>query len=160
MNEVNESERNGLGPSDLNVQESAPPHSPRYYPLEADEAGKERISTDPLINREHLGTLQELMLLRASDEEKTRVYRGTLDKEARSIVDDLLDTAINELGVEDATVVGIINAMITRMLDIRVAFRKGRVDKVTVYTLPPEKELRAAVARLDFGIGRFRQRRS
>jgi hypothetical protein len=93
----------------------------RYLPIEADSERRQKIEADSTIDPDHLGTLSELKLLLASEEEKTRVFCGTLDREGRAILDDLLEVAISEIEVEHATVVGIVNVMILRMLDIRVA---------------------------------------
>jgi hypothetical protein len=91
---------------------------PRYLPVEADSERRRKIEADAMIDPEHLGTLSELKLLLTSDQEKTRVFCGTLGQEARVILNDLLATAIGEIEVEHATVVGIVNVMIVRMLDI------------------------------------------
>ena len=96
---------------------------PRYLPIEADSERRRKIEADPTINPDHLGTLGGLKLLLTSDEEKNRVVRGSLGPEARAILDDLLEVAIEEIEVEHATVVGIVNVMILRMLDICVALQ-------------------------------------
>jgi hypothetical protein len=95
----------------------------RSYPLEADGAGRQRIESDRSINPEHLCTLAALTLLRTSEEEKLRVYCGSLDPEAAQLLDDLLDTAFAELSVKDATVLGIVNVLIECALDIHAHAR-------------------------------------
>jgi hypothetical protein len=66
--------------------------------------------------------------LRDSEEEKDRVFCSTLDQESGYILDDLLQTAIEEMEIEHATVVGIVNVMILRVLDIIVALRRGELE--------------------------------
>jgi hypothetical protein len=46
--------------------------SQRYLPIEADSALRRKIEADPTIDPDHLGTLRDLKLLLASDEEKAR----------------------------------------------------------------------------------------
>jgi hypothetical protein len=103
---------------------------PRYLPIEADSERRRKIEADSTINPDHLGTLGELRLLLTSDEEKTRVFCGCLDQEARAILDDLLEVAIEEIEVEHATVVGIVNVLLLRMLDIRGALRIGELGRL------------------------------
>jgi hypothetical protein len=61
--------------------------------------------------------------MKGSDAEKMRVYPSGLDQEQQVILDDLLEVAIREIEVEHATVVGVVNVLILRMLDIRGALR-------------------------------------
>lgn len=103
--------------NDPEVQKDLPPPA-RYLPIEADEARRQLIAADSTIDPEHLDTLDGLKLLLTSDAEKTRVFCGGLDREGRAILDDLLEVAIREIEVEHATVVGVVNVLILRMLDI------------------------------------------
>ena len=146
MNSQTKSQLNGSGdhPSDGHiddddmVENSRSPASgekrsasqPRYLPIEADSERRRKIESDLTINPDHLGTLSELKLLLASDAEKTRVFCGCLDQEARAILDDLLEVAIEEIEVEHATVVGIVNVLLLRMLDIRGALRIGELGRL------------------------------
>jgi hypothetical protein len=52
------------------------------------------------------------------------VFLGSLDHDGRAILDDLLKVAIGEIELEHSTVVGIVNVMILRMLDIRAALEE------------------------------------
>jgi hypothetical protein len=96
----------------------------RYLPVEADSELRKKIEADATIDPEHLGTLSELELLLTSDAEKDRVFLGSLDHDGRAILDDLLKVAIGEIELEHSTVVGIVNVMILRMLDIRAALEE------------------------------------
>jgi hypothetical protein len=98
--------------------------APRYLPIEADDARRQQIAADPTIDPEHLDTLDGLKLLLTSEAEKTRVFCGTLDPELQIILESLLDVAIREIEVEHATVVGIVNVLILRMLDTCAELRR------------------------------------
>jgi hypothetical protein len=102
----------------------------KYLPIEADSEQRKKIEADPTINPDHMDTLDGLKLLLASEAEKTRVYCGTLDEEGRFILDDLLAVAISEIEVEHATVVGVVNVMILRMLDIRAALKHNDLGRL------------------------------
>jgi hypothetical protein len=91
--------------------------SPRRLPIEADDDLRRQIKADPTIDPEHLDTLDGLKLL-LTDAEKDRVFFGGYDRKARAILNDLLRVAIQEIEVEQATVVGIVNVLIMRMMDI------------------------------------------
>jgi hypothetical protein len=102
------------------------PASPRYMPIEANNARRQQIEADLTIDPQHLDTLDGLKLLLASEEEKTRVFLG-LDQEGRDILENLLEVAIGEIEQKHATVVGVVNVLILRMLDIRGALRRGEL---------------------------------
>jgi hypothetical protein len=97
--------------------------STRCLPIEADNALREKIKADSTINPDHLGTLAEMKLLLASDAEKARVFPNGLGDEARAILDDLLQLAIDVIEHPDATVVGLVNELTLRVLDIRAALK-------------------------------------
>jgi hypothetical protein len=122
--------RTVYGLCELRAKHPADPAHPRYLPIEADDVRRQQIEADVPVNPDHLGTLKDLRLLLASDVEKTRVFCGTLDQEAKQILDDLLEVAICEIEQEHATVVGVVNALILRMLDIRVALRRDELEQL------------------------------
>jgi hypothetical protein len=99
------------------------PRSERYLPIEADSELRAKIEADSTIDPDHLGRLNDLKLLLTSDAEKMRVFCGSLDQEARVILNKLLEVAIREIEVDRATVVGIVNILILEMLDICVGAR-------------------------------------
>jgi hypothetical protein len=105
-----------------------PPASPRHLPIEAGDDLRRRIEADPMINPDHLDTLDGLKRLRDSDAEKDRVYCGSLDAASKEVLDLLLQVAIREVEVECATVAGVINALILAALDIRVAERRNELS--------------------------------
>lgn len=115
---------------DARVNGDAAARAPRYLAMEADDVLRQQIETDPRINPEHLDTLDGLKLLLTSDAEKARVFLGTLGHEAQEILDDLLEVAIGEIEEEHATVVGIVNVLILRMLDIVVALRRNDLGEI------------------------------
>jgi hypothetical protein len=102
----------------------------RCLPIEADDALRKRAEADPTIDPQHLETLDDLKLLRTSDGEKDRVYCGTLDEEAKDVLDHLLEVAVREIEGEHATVVGVVNSLILAMLDIRVALRRDELGRL------------------------------
>jgi hypothetical protein len=106
------------------------PAPPRYLPIQADDAQRQRIEADPTIDSDHLGTLNDLKLLLTSDAERDRVFRGTLNQELQVILDHLLKVAIGEIEVEHATVVGVVNVLLLRMLDICVALRRDELGRL------------------------------
>jgi hypothetical protein len=106
------------------------PPSQRYLPIEADSERRRRIEADPTIDPDHLGTLNDLKLLLVSDDEKVRVFCGSLDQEARVILTKLLEVAIREIEVESATVVGIVNVLILRALDIHSALGRQELGRL------------------------------
>jgi hypothetical protein len=114
---------------DDDVQNGLPP-SRRYLPIEADDALRKQAETDPTIDPQHLETLDDLKLLLALDGEKDRVYCGTLDEEAKDVLDHLLEVAVREIEGEHATVVGVVNSLILAMLDIRVALRRNELGRL------------------------------
>jgi hypothetical protein len=99
-------------------------------PIEADSERRRRIEADPTIDPDHLGTLNDLKLLLVSDDEKVRVFCGSLDQEARVILTKLLEVAIREIEVESATVVGIVNVLILRALDIHSALGRQELGRL------------------------------
>jgi hypothetical protein len=103
---------------------------PRYLPVEAGSELRKKIEADSTIDPEHLGTLSELKHLLMSDTEKDRVFRGSLDHDGRAILDDLLKVALREIELEHSTVVGIVNVMIVRMLDIRGALEQKELGRL------------------------------
>jgi len=102
----------------------------RYLPVEADSELRRKIEADSTIDPDHLGTLSELKLLLTSEAEKDRVFPASLNHEWRAILDDLLRVAIREIEIEHSTVVGIVNVMILRMLDIRAALEQKALGRL------------------------------
>ena len=100
------------------------PPSQRWLPIEADSQLRQKIKADPTINPDHLSTLDDLKLLLRSNEEKSRVFSGSMEPEERIILDKLLEVAITELEVEYATAVGVVNVLVLRALDIIVALKR------------------------------------
>ena len=125
----------------------------RHMPIEADNELRRRIEADPSADPEHLGKLDHLVLLRTSSEEKERVYLSSLDRVSSEILDDLLEVAIDEIREEHATVVGIVNVMIARMLDITVALRQRELWRLLVPRWSPEY-VRLEMVRASKALGR------
>lgn len=113
--------------NDVEAQRDLPP--PRYLPIEADSALRHQIAAGSTINPEHLSSLNDLKLLLTSDAEKIRVFCGTLDPELQIILECLLDVAIREIEAEHATVVGVVNVLILRMLDSCVELRRNSMPR-------------------------------
>jgi hypothetical protein len=103
---------------------------PRYLPVEAGSELRKKIEADSTIDPDHLGTLSELKLLLTSEAEKDRVFPASLNHEWRAILDDLLRIAIREIEIEHSTVVGIVNVMIFRMLDICGALKEKALGQL------------------------------
>ena len=100
------------------IPDAPPPSGPRYLPVEADDALRQRIMADELVHPSHLMTLDRLKLLMNSEAEKDRVFFGGYDQKARAIMNDLLMVGIQEIEEVHATVAGVVDALIERMMDI------------------------------------------
>ncbi|SHI13594.1 hypothetical protein [Bradyrhizobium erythrophlei] len=125
-------QRMGSSPPDNKPNRDALPPHRRFLPIEADDALRQQILADQMIDPEHLGTLNDFILLRTSDEEKDRVFLSTLGPESADILDDLMEVAIREMQVEQATVVGLASVIITRALDLCIAIQRQELGRLIV----------------------------
>jgi hypothetical protein len=60
------------------------------------------------------------------------VFLSTLDPESADILDDLMEVAIREMQVEQATVVGLASVIITRALDLCIAIQRQELGRLIV----------------------------
>jgi len=101
----------------------------RCLPIEADDSLRKKIEAHPTISAgHHLNTLDNIKLLLLSETEKDRVFCGGLGRQGRDILNDLLTVAIGEIEEEHATVVGIVDVLIERALDIYAEFGVSNSD--------------------------------
>jgi hypothetical protein len=133
-----------------------PPHR-RFLPIEADEILKRKIEKDSSMTLEHVLTLNELMLAYHYPEEKNRIFGiVTPNEHVFDLVDRLLDLAIEEMQLENATVVGVVLKLIQLMIEGDRVMRKY-VMGAFLYHAKSSAEIKAEMACVSKTLARLKE---